>query len=335
MNKVLVAALLIALASTGRADPVTIKLGTLAPAGSPWHDALRDMAQRWEQVSGGQVKLRVYAGGAQGSEGDMLRKLAIGQLQAVAISNIGMHDVVQEPQAFSVPLLFSDEVETECAFERVKAKLEAAFHEHGMVVLQWSRLGTSAFFCNAPFKTPAEMASARIFAWEGDPGTVKAWRTAGFRPVVLSSTDLLPALTTGMVDCVSHLPLYMLTSRAFEKVRYHLDMPWGFLVGATIVKRDAWERIPAEVRPRLVAIAAEIGARIDSGVRRLNAEALDAMRRQGLTSVAVAPEAWRPTVERSWAVLRGEVVPAPFFDEVKAARDACRAQASAAHAAAR
>jgi hypothetical protein len=26
-------------------------------------------------------------------------------------------------------------------------------------------------------------------------------------------------------------------------------------------------------------------------------------------------------------VLRGEIVPAPFFDEVEAARDACRAQA--------
>jgi TRAP-type C4-dicarboxylate transport system substrate-binding protein len=335
VNRLFVAALLIALAPTGRADPVTIKLGTLAPAGSAWHDALKDMAQRWEQVSQGQVKLRVYAGGTQGSEGDMLRKLAIGQLQAAAVSNVGMHDVVREPQTFSVPLLFSDEVEMECAFQRVKGKLEAAFQERGMVVLQWSRLGSAAFFCNAPFRTPAEMASARIFAWEGDPGAVKAWRAAGFRPVVLSSTDLLPALTTGMIDCVSHVPLYMLTSRAFEKARFHLDLPLGFVLGATIVKRDAWERIPAEARPRLVAVAAEVAAKIDSEIRRLNADAVDAMRRQGLTSVAVAPEAWRPTLERSWAVLRGESLPAPFFDEVKEAREACRKQAAAGHAGAR
>jgi TRAP-type C4-dicarboxylate transport system substrate-binding protein len=333
VKRVFVAVLLIAFAPNGQAEPVTIKLGTLAPAGSAWHEALKDMGQRWEQVSAGQVKLRVYAGGTQGSEGDMLRKLAIGQLQAAAISNVGMHDVVREPQTFSVPLLFSDDVEMECAFERVKGKLEAAFLAHGLVVLQWSQLGSAAFFCNAPFRTPAEMASARIFAWEGDPGTVKAWRTAGFRPVVLSSTDLVPALTTGMIDCVSNVPVYMLTSRAFEKARYHLDMPWGFVLAATIVKRDAWERIPADVRPRLLAIAGEVAARIDSEVRRLNAGAVEAMRRQGLTSIAVAPAAWRPALERSWAVLRGEVVPAAFFDEVKAAGDACRAQTSAARAA--
>ena len=75
---------------------MTIKLGTLAPQGSAWHDLLKDMAQRWEQASGGQVRLRIYAGGAQGSEGDMVRKMSIGQLQAAAISNVGMHDVMQK-----------------------------------------------------------------------------------------------------------------------------------------------------------------------------------------------------------------------------------------------
>jgi hypothetical protein len=30
-------------------------------------------------------------------------------------------------------------------------------------------------------------------------------------------------------------------------------------------------------------------------------------------------------MERSWPVVRGGVVPADVFDEVKAARDACRA----------
>jgi TRAP-type C4-dicarboxylate transport system substrate-binding protein len=307
---------------------VVLKLGTLAPAGSPWHAALREMASRWEEASAGQVKLRVYPGGAQGSEGEMLRKLAVGQLQAAALSNVGVHDLVKEPQAFSVPLLFSDDAEMACAFERERRGLEAAFRERGLAVVQWSRLGSASLFCNAPFRTPAELASARIFAWEGDPGTVKAWRAAGLRPVVLSSTDLLPALTTGMIDCVTHLPIYMLTSRAFERARYHHDLSWGHLLGATLVRTDAWERIPAEVRARLLAIAAEVATRIESDLQRLDAEARDAMARQGLVRVPVAPAEWRTTLERTWPVLRGEVVPAAFFDEVRSARDACRQLAS-------
>lgn len=330
MKKLLVLALTLVAAAEARAQSVTIKLGTLAPAGSAWHDALKEMAQRWEEASRGQVKLRIYAGGAQGDEGDMVRKLAIGQLQAAAISNVGMHDVVPEPQTFSAPLLFKDETEMECAFGRVKDQLEAALRKRGLVPLQWSRIGTAAFFCKAPFKTPGEMARAKMFAWEGDPATVKAWRTAGFHPVVLSSTDIVPALSTGMVDCVSNVPLYMLTTRAFEKARYMVDLPLGFIVGATVVRKETWDQIPPDVQTRLLEIAREIGAKIDAEVRRLNTDAVDAMKKQGLEIVPAAPEEWRPTLERSWAVIRGEVVPAAFFDQVQTARDACRSDVASA-----
>ena len=123
--KLAVAALLAALAPVAQAQ-VTIKLGTLAPQGSTWHDILKDLAQRWEQASNGQVKLRIYAGGAQGSEGDMVRKMGIGQLQAAAISNVGMHDVIPDPQVMSVPFLFDDPAQMECAFAKLRGQFEAA-----------------------------------------------------------------------------------------------------------------------------------------------------------------------------------------------------------------
>jgi TRAP-type C4-dicarboxylate transport system substrate-binding protein len=323
VKKLFLLALLLA-APAVRAEPVTIKLGTLAPVGSAWHEALKEMGRRWEETSGGAVKLRVYAGGTQGDEGDMIRKLGIGQLQAAAVSNVGLHDVVPEPQVFSTPLLFRTEAELDCAFGRVKDRIDAALEKRGLVALQWSRIGTASFFCKEPFRTPAEMTKAKIFAWEGDPATVKAWRTAGFHPVVLSSNDLVPGLTTGMIDCVSNVPLYMLTSRAFEKARNMIDLPLGFLSGATVVRKDAWERIAPDVRGKLLEISREIGARIDADARRLNADAVAAMRSQGLEVVPVEPDEWRAAMERSWDVIRGEVVRAEFFDEVRTARDTCR-----------
>jgi TRAP-type transport system periplasmic protein len=304
---------------------VLVKLATLAPSGSAWHDLLRELGQAWQRASDGQVRVKVYAGGSQGSEGEMIRKLAIGQLQAAALTNVGLHDLVPEPQALSVPLLFAGEAELACTFERVRPRLEAALAAKGYVVVQWSRVGAVFFFCNAPFATPAEMARAKLFAWEGDPGTVEAWRAAGFRPVVLSSTDVVPALQTGMVDCVGNVPLYVLTAHLYEKARFELDLPWGWVMGATLVRADAWAQVPQALKPRLLEIAHELGARVDAEVERLNADALSAMRQRGLTVVKVDPAAWRPVLEKSWSALRGPVVPAPFFDEVVAARDACRA----------
>jgi TRAP-type C4-dicarboxylate transport system substrate-binding protein len=323
VKKLALAALLAALAPAASAQ-VTIKLGTLAPQGSTWHDILKELAQRWEQVSNGQVKLRIYAGGAQGSEGDMVRKMGIGQLQAAAISNIGMHDVIPEPQVMSVPFLFDDAAQMECAFEKLRPRLDAALERRGLVALQWSRIGTIHLFCNQPRRTPADMSTAKVWAWEGDPKSVEAYRAAGLHPVVLSATDIVPSLQTGMIDCVPNVPLYVLTARLFEKANHMMQVPWSYMIGATLVRKDTWERIPADVRPKLLAAAAELGRKADAEVKRLNVDAIAAMEKQGLKVVPADPGPWRVAMERSWSVVRGGVVPADMFDEAKAARDACR-----------
>jgi TRAP-type C4-dicarboxylate transport system substrate-binding protein len=133
-----------------------------------------------------------------------------------------------------------------------------------------------------------------------------------------------------MIDCVSSAPAFMLGTRAFEKASHLIDLPIAFLTGATVVRKDVWERIAPDVRARLLEIAHDVGARIDADAKRLESDALSAMASQGLTKVPVSADEWRPSMEKSWEVIRGEAVPAPFFDEVKAARDACRSASSAA-----
>ncbi|HQR29801.1 MAG TPA: TRAP transporter substrate-binding protein DctP [Anaeromyxobacteraceae bacterium] len=326
MKKTLLASLLLSLAAPALAQQqVQIKLGTLAPNGSTWHEILKEMAERWSQASNGTVKLRIYPGGTQGNEGEMIRKMAVGQLQGAAVTTTGLHDIAPEPQALGVPLMFDSAAELQKALPVLEPKLDALLQQKGYVALTWGAVGALKLFCTKPFKTPAEAAGAKVFAWEGDPGAVKAWKAAGFNPVVLSSTDIITSLQTGMIECMPNVPLYVLTARLFEKAPYMIDVNWGWVVGATVVRKDAWEKIPADLRPKLAAIARELGAKVDAEVAKLNTEAVTAMEKQGLKIVKVDPGPWRAMAEKSWPVIRGEVVPVAFFDEVKAVRDAQRA----------
>ena len=70
------------LTATLPASARTIKHGTLAPEGSPWHDILRDMAEAWKAASDGKITVRIYPGGVVGDEPDMVRKMRVGQLHA-------------------------------------------------------------------------------------------------------------------------------------------------------------------------------------------------------------------------------------------------------------
>ena len=51
---------------------VEIKLGTTAPAGSPWDFALKELASRWNTISNGRVRVRLYLGGVAGDEDDKI-----------------------------------------------------------------------------------------------------------------------------------------------------------------------------------------------------------------------------------------------------------------------
>src|SRR3990172_9572457 len=301
VRKLVLAIALALVAPLASAQEVTIKLGTLAPNGSTWHSLLKEMGDRWAEASGGRVKLRIYPGGTQGSEGDMVRKMAVGQLQAAAITSVGMHDIAKEPQALSVPGMITSEAEFAAVFPKVEAQLGRVLTAKGYVPLHWSQIGFIRIFC------------------------VEAWNVAGFRPVVLSSTDVVPSLQTGMINCIAQVPLYMLTARLFERANHMMDVPWGYLIGATLVRKETWDRVPADLRPKLLAIARELGARVDAEVRKLNDDAVAAMKKQGLQVVEVNPGPWRAAAEKAWPVIRGKVVSAAFFDEVLKARDGYRA----------
>src|SRR6266481_9577314 len=186
-------ALMLAATSASAQTALRIKLGTLAPQGSTWHQLLISMAQDFAKASEGKVELKVYAGGTQGNEGEMIRKISIGQLHAAAITAIGLREITSEPQAEDVPFLIDSYEEYDYVHERLRPKLDESVVKKGYIPIHWGEVGFVYFFSTEPYLTPADFSKGKIFTWNGDPAAEAAWRKAGFRPVVLFSTDLIPA----------------------------------------------------------------------------------------------------------------------------------------------
>jgi TRAP-type transport system periplasmic protein len=315
-------------AAPARAD-VVIKLGTLAPNGSTWHTLLKEMGQKWEQASGGKVKLRIYPGGVLGNEGDMVKKMRIGQLQAAALTTIGLHDIDADAQAIDVPMMIDSWPTLDYVMDRMGPKLERIIEGKGYVVLGWSEVGFVRFFSTKKFSSLAEMQGAKMFCWEGDPASAEAWRAGGFHPVVMSSTDIVPGLQTGLIDTVALAPLYAYSSRMFERAKFMLDLPWAVLTGGTVVRKDEWDKVPADVRPKLIEISREYSKKVATEVRRMDAEALENMSKQGLVVVKPAdPQDFAKAAQKAYSVVRGKVVPAETFDEVKKLVEEAKAQSA-------
>src|SRR5262245_46253838 len=74
------------------ASAQTIKLATLVPEGSIWDKAERELGAEIQKATSGRVKFQIYPGGVAGDEPDLMRKVRIGQLQAVLYSAPGLAD---------------------------------------------------------------------------------------------------------------------------------------------------------------------------------------------------------------------------------------------------
>src|SRR5690242_2449059 len=125
MNRIALGLLFAATSASAQA-PVRIKLGTLAPQGSTWHQQMIAMGQDFAKASDGKVELKIYAGGTQGNEGEMIRKMSIGQLQAASITAIGLHEITPEPQVEDVPFMIDSYEEYDYVHEKIRPKLEQA-----------------------------------------------------------------------------------------------------------------------------------------------------------------------------------------------------------------
>jgi TRAP-type C4-dicarboxylate transport system substrate-binding protein len=132
-----------------------------------------------------------------------------------------------------------------------------------------------------------------------------------------------------MVQGFANSPIMAFTARWYERVKYMPDVPWGRLIGATVVKKETWEKIPAELRPKLMELAHTKGGEVNQAVAKMGTSAIKAMEKNGLTVVKLSDaerKAWFDLAESTWPAIRGPVVPAEAFDQAKKARDECRAK---------
>jgi TRAP-type C4-dicarboxylate transport system substrate-binding protein len=310
------------------AGPVVIKMATLAPDGSSWYKVLQDMGERWKKATDGAVTLRIYPGGVAGDEDAVIRKMRVGQLQAAAVTGIGLSYLDRSFYALHVPMMYASDEEFDYVRDRVSPILEKRLEEKGMVVINWGDAGWVHFFGKKPFTRPDEVKAMKLFVWSGDTNLIQLYKETGFNPVPLSSIDILPGLQTGLINAFDTTPLAALAFQWFGLAPHMADLRWVPLTGATIIDKKAWLSIPENLRPKILEAGREAGKHLRAEIRRLNDEAVKVMTKNGLKVSHVPPDVqaqWRKIVEDVYPRIRGKIIPADMFDMALKYRNEYRA----------
>ena len=312
--------------------PITVKMATLVPENSSWFLVLKEVAEKWNRISGGKVRVLLYPGGRQGDDPDVVRKMHLGTLNAGVLTSVGIAEIDRSVYALGIPMAFGDYDEVYAVLEKMRPKLESLMEAKGYVVLNWADGGWNQVFAKAPIAVPDDMKRLKMFSWAGDPQTTDVWKKLGFDPRPAPSTELTTGLQTGLFEVFLAPPQVAVITRYYEHAKFMTDMQWQLLLGATVIKKQTWERIPEEFRPQLLQAAREAGTKLQQVVRTGGPRDIDTMKKAGLTVVSVdarAREIWRRLAESSYPLIRGNVIPADAFDDALRFRDEYRRQRGA------
>jgi TRAP-type C4-dicarboxylate transport system substrate-binding protein len=302
---------------------VKLKLGTLAPAGTSYHKSLQVMGEKWRKVSNGAVQLMIFPGGTQGGEADMVGLMQTGNLDAGLLTAGGLSEIDLSALALQImPKCFRSLEEVDYVGEKLRPQLEARLLAKGYVVLFWSDSGWVQLFSKVPVVHPDDLRKLKVFSGAGAGGADEfdLWKSSGFSPVALETTGIPQGLLSGTISAVPTVPIFALAAQLDGQAKYMLELNWAPLVGAAVVKKKAWDRVPAGARESMLKIAVETGQQVKMAARAESDAAVAAMVKRGLKVRKLTPEVdaeWVAVIDRLQDHIRGKIVPADMFDEAQ------------------
>ncbi len=309
-------------ANTAQANPQQLRIGSLVPKNSLYHRQLLDVAESWRTAQGAGAKYLVYPDGSQGGEAEMARRMRIGQLQGALLSVVGLREIEPSIAALqSLPLLFRNWEELDYVREKMRPAMEKKFLDKGFVVLAWGDAGWVRFFSKEAALRPDDYKRMKFFAWGSEPDQQSIMKSLGYTPVPLETTDILPAIQTGMINVVPSTPYFALATQVYNTAPHMLDINWAPIVGALVVTRKAWDSMAPNVQAALRTASDKAGAQIRIKARQEVEEAVDAMKKRGLTVNKPNPaqmKEWTDLADKLYPRIRGTMVPTDTFDDVMA-----------------
>jgi len=167
----------------------TLKIGTLAPADSPWGKGFKKWATDIAAETNGDLQLDFQFNGQAGDEVLMVQKIRSGQLDGAAVTAIGLGQTgVTDVLIFQLPGLFTNWGKLDLARNAMKDEFGKMFEAKGFTILGWGDVGAAkTMTVGFEVHRPSDLQGKGVFAIAGDPVQPKIYSAiGGITPRVLS-----------------------------------------------------------------------------------------------------------------------------------------------------
>lgn len=289
LNAVLAGALLWP-AHAAAAEPIKFKIATIAPADSPWDDALKQFKEALTKRTGGALTAQLYMGGRLGSEAEMVKQVQFGSTECVGASTGSFSALVPGLDVFELPFLWDSPEQAVESLEKLRPYFGEQFEKRGLHLVGWSENGWRDFMTDGkPIKSVADLKGLKIRSQE-NPMHIAFWKALGAQPKPLPTTEFEKAMKSKLVQAGDNSVVLTAAfgwNNAIKSftVSRHMYQP------AVVVCNKAWfDKLPASERQHIGEGMAKIESEVRTNLNASEKEFLELFKSQGIAVEALSPE---------------------------------------------
>lgn len=275
----------------GTAQAVELKIATLAPQGTSLCNGLEKLAKDVSTATSGRVTIKVFAGGVQGDEKDVVRKMRYGQLDGAALTGVGLGLIDPQIRVLELPFLFSSATDVDKVYSQMEDYFGKAFAAKGFQLLGWAEVGFVKIFSNKPIREKKDLNGMKMWMWEGDPLAEEMYKQMGVTPVPLAITDVLTSLQTHLIDAAYAPELGALAFQWNTKTKYMTDVNLVNGTGGILFTQKAWSTVAAGDQNIVKQSIKNQAKVLVAQTRKDNMDSKAAIQQSGVQVVTLDPKA--------------------------------------------
>jgi TRAP-type C4-dicarboxylate transport system substrate-binding protein len=311
-------------APAAAAAQVTISIATLAPAGSTWmnvFDAWNRELRRESAKINQPMRLQFFAGGVQGDEAEVIRKIRAGRLDGAAVTAVGLYQIHRPALVFQMPGMFRDYGRLDRARTQLNTEITQQMGTAGFELMGWADVGQARVFSQSPVSTPQQLAQQRPWVWSDDRAMPAFYSVINANPVRLGVPEVLSALQTNRINTVITSPPVAVQLQWATRMTHMTNLPLYTTIGATVIGRNKFNSLTAQQQELLRRIAANYHQLARGSLRRAESSALASLASRGITAVEVdgaGRAAWEAAFVTTRTRLTGQIADAAYIQRVAA-----------------
>jgi TRAP-type C4-dicarboxylate transport system substrate-binding protein len=275
------------------AEPITLRVATVAPEGSSWAREGQAFARDVERQTDGRVKVKLYFGGIAGDEVQTLEQVRRGRIDGIASGGMTCLQLAPSLRVLRIPEMFVSPAEASYVTNHLRAVIDEEFLKSGFVNMGEPTIGPDMIFSREPIRSMADLRRYTFWIWDLDSVLAATLPAMGIRSLQLGLPEALHAFEAGNTQGFIAVPTAALAFQWSTEARYLLDVQLGVLRGCVVFATRAFDRLAKDDQEILRGAGAKAVARLDD-VGRAATEALvsSLFQKQGVT-VVTASETFR------------------------------------------